>query len=386
MESELETSQSLAVPPVSQSVRSTSIEPSASEAARILSLDAGRGFALTVSFLSDPLVPALVNVPPSAFRDLLIQQLTHSRWDGVTLYDLGWPSYLFVTGISMDIAFSKRLQRGQSRVSVFLGLLRKFLLCLIFAFFLGGGFSVPLKDIYLESIFFIYGMAILIAGTARLLLGYRGLLTFIGLLVVGYSVATIWGNQFYFGTIYQSPEANLDMVAQRYFGSNAMARYVWHFPRMMIPCLSGLLIGKILQSTLPPQKQVWWLFGIGYGVVSIAWLLNTWIPINKPLWTTSYALFAVGIGCLIFAVVYQLIDVWHYRALGMPWIVFGVNPLIAWAAYDLMPFGSYAQRFVGYAFEPVLGVYNLVLLAVVQVVLCWLCFFALYRHQIHIRL
>jgi len=70
----------------------------------------------------------------------------------------------------------------------------------------------------------------------------------------------------------------------------------------------------------------------------------------------------------------------------MPWVVFGMNPLAAALAIEIVPFGSYSQRLVGYAFEPVLGVYNGVLLAVVHVTLCWLCFYALYRRQIFIRL
>ena len=332
------------------------------------------------------MVPALNQVPPSAVRDAVVQQLTHSQWDGLSLVDIGWPGYLCITGIALNYSISRRISRGESKFSIFLGALRKSLLCVLFAFFMEGGFSIPFKNIYFEGLFFRYALTILLVATFQLLLGYRGVLALLGIIFVGYSLATLWGSQHYLGTTYQSPEANLDMLVQGYFGSPILSKYVWYFPRTLLTCLGGLLLAKVFQAAITPQAKVYWLSGIGVGAINVAYMMSDWIQINKRLWTTSFALCAFGFGCLFLAVFCQIIEVWGARWFMMPWVVFGTNPLLAWVANELVPFNNYAQRAVGYAFSPVLGVYNVVLVAAVQVTLLWLFFYWLYRNKIAFRI
>ncbi len=82
----------------------------------------------------------------------------------------------------------------------------------------------------------------------------------------------------------------------------------------------------------------------------------------------------------------QLIEVWRLRRLAMPWVVFGVYPLAAWAAFYLVPFDNFARRVAGDAFHPLLGVYHELFLVIVRVALCWLVFYWFYRRGISIRL
>jgi predicted acyltransferase len=81
-------------------------------------------------------------------------------------------------------------------------------------------------------------------------------------------------------------------------------------------CLMGLLLAGIA--------------GIAAG---LAW--NPWFPINKNLWTSSYALFSGGISLALLALCYWLIDLRKMqdkplgRALLWPWLVFGSNAITA---------------------------------------------------------
>jgi predicted acyltransferase len=366
--------------------RLDSINPSSSDQSRLVTLDALRGFALCISFISDAMVPALKQVPPSAVRDAVAKQLTHSPWDGMTLVDIGWPAYLCMTGIALNYSISRRISQGVSKFSIFLGVLRKSLLCVLFAFFMEGGFSIPFAQIKFDGLFFRYALTILLAGTAHLLLGFRGVLTLVSLLFVGFSAGTVWAAQHYLGTTYQTPEVNLDLLTQQYSGSRILSRYLWHFPPALLCCLGGLLLAKVFQAKIPEQTKVWWLLAIGFGAINAAWMMDDWIQVNKRIWTTSFSLCAFGVTCLFLAAFHQIIEVWGIRSFKIPFVVFGANPLFAWVVNELVPFDKYAQRAIGYAFEPVLGIYNVVLVAAVQFTLLWLFFYWLYRNKLLFRI
>ena len=43
----------------------------------------------------------------------------HPDWNGFTFYDLIFPLFLFIAGVAMPFSFEKRLERGDSKVSLY---------------------------------------------------------------------------------------------------------------------------------------------------------------------------------------------------------------------------------------------------------------------------
>jgi predicted acyltransferase len=353
---------------------------------RVLSLDAMRGFTLFVAFFCAPIVRALSATPSSGARDFLIRQLTHTRWNGISFLDLGYPAFLCISGISLSLSMARRLGRGQSKRSIFGDLAKKAALCIGFAFFFNGGFSIPWSRIDFEQVFFIYALAIFVAGTVALVCGARTQVALVLLLAGGYSAAMVWGDRAFFGTNPQLPSANFDTIVAQEFPTHLLFFYFWFFPRMLLPCLCGLLLGRIDLSARTPRERVWRLAVAGVCLSNAGALLDLLVPFNRVLWTPSYVLFSVGMTCFFLAAFAQIIEVWQIRSLAMPGVVFGGNTLASWAAYHLLPFDNFARRAAGDVLVPLLGAYNGVLLAFVQVGLCWLCFYWLYQRGIRIRL
>src|SRR5215475_3223928 len=87
------------VAPVSES---TTVKAPSS---RVLSVDVLRG--ITIAFM------ILVNDPGDWSHTY--EQLDHAAWNGWTLTDLVFPTFLFVVGISIILSLYSRLQRGESR-------------------------------------------------------------------------------------------------------------------------------------------------------------------------------------------------------------------------------------------------------------------------------
>src|SRR5260370_41153013 len=50
------------------------------------------------------------------------------------------------------------------------------------------------------------------------------------------------------------------------------------------------------------SRRTAWLLALGGILIAAGLICNTWLPINKKLWTSSFALFMAGPGFAIFAV------------------------------------------------------------------------------------
>jgi predicted acyltransferase len=59
-------------------------------------------------------------------------------------------------------------------------------------------------------------------------------------------------------------------------------------------------------------------------------------PINKNIWTSSYAVFAAGAASLLLAACYWIIDVQGWRRWTTPLVVLGVNAITLFVASGLL--------------------------------------------------
>lgn len=72
------------------------------EIKRLISLDAFRGFTIAAMIM--------VNNPASWGH--IYPPLEHASWNGLTPTDLIFPFFIFIVGVSIALAYSKRLQQG----------------------------------------------------------------------------------------------------------------------------------------------------------------------------------------------------------------------------------------------------------------------------------
>lgn len=100
--------------------------------------------------------------------------------------------------------------------------------------------------------------------------------------------------------------------------------------------LLGSAAGWYISASTSVQSR---LVGLGTAGVSIALLGLVWssiLPLNKALWTGSYALFASGLAALTLALCYLLIDVARIDRWARPFIWLGVNPLAVYFLSELV--------------------------------------------------
>jgi predicted acyltransferase len=66
------------------------------------------------------------------------------------------------------------------------------------------------------------------------------------------------------------------------------------------------------------------------GVAMVVGMMWNWsFPINKSLWTSSYVMFTGGMGAITLATCIWLVDVKEVRWWTKPFVIYGMNPILA---------------------------------------------------------
>jgi predicted acyltransferase len=366
---------------------------------RLLALDAFRGATIAAMIL--------VNMPGSWSH--IYSPLRHAAWHGATPTDLIFPFFLFVVGTSMWFSFRKfdhRLSPPLARK-----ILRRVALIFVVGLFLsaypfvGRDLAGELRIMgVLQRISLAYGAAAFLV----LLLSTRQLVGVSAGILLGY-----WGLLLAFGGA--EPFAIESNVVRRVDLAVFGEAHVWHGfgipfdPEGLLSTLPavvtvvmGYLAGRWITQCARREDAIlrMLLAGTLFVLAGLAW--NPWLPINKPLWTSSYVLYTGGIAFVALAWFIWVIDVQGWRGWVKPLEVYGLNPLFAYVLSGVLartltrlihvPTGD-GQAVTGYrwlyarVFEPLAGPLNgSLLFALSMVLLIWLAVLPLYRRNIIIKI
>lgn len=292
---------------------------------RLRSLDVFRGLVVAAM--------VLVNSPGS---DFVYAPFRHAHWHGMTPTDLIFPAFMVIMGASA--AFSRRDGRGvltRAAALFVLGLLENF-----FVFESSSGHRWPgvLQRIALcylgvEAVRRLDRPAAPPAAAA-LLLGYWGLLAWIPVPGHGPGVLTPDGNLPYW-------------LDRRLLGGHLLAD-PWGDPEGILstlPALAtalfGLAAGRSLVRAGPAAAAELGGWGLFLAAGGAAWSLV--LPLNKHLWTSSYAALAGGLSLCGLALSLRLIE-GRRAAWTVPFEALGRRAL---AVYVLSGFGYALAEFTG---------------------------------------
>src|SRR5205807_5133841 len=138
----------------------TLVEPQAIEATpaasstatgRLMSVDALRGFDMFWIIGADSLVAALNKMSRTGTTSFLADQLEHAEWAGFHFYDLIFPLFVFLAGVSLVFSLTRTTQefgRGEALKRV----ARRGLLLFVIGILYSGGFSRGWPDMRLMGV------------------------------------------------------------------------------------------------------------------------------------------------------------------------------------------------------------------------------------------
>ena len=101
-------------------------------------------------------------------------QLEHPKWNGFALYDLIFPLFLFMAGVSMPFSFEKRLERGDTRGDLCRHVIVRGLLLVFIGMIYNGLLKFDWPNTRYPSVLGRIGLAYLFAGLIVLSTRVRG--------------------------------------------------------------------------------------------------------------------------------------------------------------------------------------------------------------------
>ncbi|MGD8780928.1 MAG: DUF5009 domain-containing protein [Ignavibacteria bacterium] len=287
---------------------------------RLMSLDVFRGATIAGMIL--------VNNPGNA--DVVFPELAHSQWNGCTFADFIFPLFLFIMGVAITLALSKRKERGDNQGKLLLQIFKRsviiFILGLILGIFPKFDFGNIVFTGVLKKIAIVYFFASLIflktniktqaIITGSILLIYWGFLALIPLPGIGSEPVTLLGEQF----------NKLLMSGQV---SHGFMESLWFINTLTSVCsaLLGVLTGHLMKSGKDEITKTLYMFVVGNILLLAGYLWDWWFPINRYFWSSSYVLYTGGFALNFFALCYWLIDIKKYKKWSFPFLVFGMNAI-----------------------------------------------------------
>ena len=362
---------------------------------RLQSLDALRGFDMFWIIGWGGMWHALAKLTDWQVFNWWSVQMQHVDWHGFAFYDLVFPLFLFIAGISFPFSLAKSYQNGVSTKQLYVRIFKRALLLVLLGMVFNGLLKFDFSTMRYASVLGRIGLAWMFAAlifinakrTARivwcvsLLIFYWLLLTFVP--AFDYPGAELF-----------SKEGNFASYIDRMFLPGRMYDPLYDPLGLLgtIPAISNALLGMFAGEWVMSQKEgltgmkkTVYLFVAGVILIGIALLWNQFFPINKKLWTSSFVCLTAGTGSLLFGLFYLLIDVLEYRRWSFFFTVIGVNSITIYMAQSIINFSFTSKFLFGGLFGLFPELWADFLNALALVALCWLFLYFLYKQKIFLK-
>ena len=119
---------------------------------RLMSLDTLRGFDMMFIMGLSGLVMAICGLFPGGEDCWLATTMKHVKWHGLAHHDTIFPLFLFIAGISFPFSYGKQISNGVSKKSIYLKILKRFLILVALGIVYNGFFKLDLEKIRVCSV------------------------------------------------------------------------------------------------------------------------------------------------------------------------------------------------------------------------------------------
>ena len=301
--------------------------------------------------------------------------LEHAEWHGWTPTDLIFPFFVWIVGITTYMSMQSRRARGATESEITRSILRRGAIIYLLGFLMAGfpfftwtaipdhpdpSFLYRVWDRLLHwrimGVLARIGVVYIIAGLiAQRTTLRQQVYTIIGLLFGYWFIMTalpVPGS----GVLGQLAIAKPDATMAAYFdrllldwsrfglGNHLWSGSVTWDPEGIlstIPAVAtamlGILTGRWLaEGPKPIDERLTGLFATS-ALGMMAGLMWNWsFPINKGIWTSSYVVFCAGMAGVSLATIIWLVDVKKHDWWTKPFVVFGMNPILAFVGSGVM--------------------------------------------------
>jgi predicted acyltransferase len=368
-----------------------------------LSLDALRGFDMFWIIGGDGLFIELAKYTHWGWLGKVADQLEHPVWDGFAFYDLIFPLFLFISGVTVPFSLIRRLEAGESKWHLYGRVLRRVVLLVFLGLVCNGLLKLDFAHMRYPSVLGRIGLAYGLAALIALNLRPKGQMAAIVTILLGYWAALMWIPVPGVGAGVLTEGGWLGGYIDRTVLPGKLYRGV-HDPEGLfstVPAVATALLGVLTgywlrltgtaggsseASSLSRQVRCGLgMLAAGAVCLGLGWLWNHWLPFNKNMWSSSFVLWVGGWSLLFLGVFYLVIDVLKCQRWAFPFVIIGLNPITIYVGRRIIDFPKAAH----FLFDGALGRWTdlarPVWFALAVLLLEWLFLYFLYRKKTFLR-
>jgi len=369
------------------------LEPQKDATSRIVAVDVLRGFDMFWLIGGTGFGIAIARLIGGKWGPFFENQFEHATWAGFTFYDLIFPLFVFLVGMSLVFSLEKRLKSG-GIWSAYRRLLPRAILLYLMGIVYYGGLTNEWPDIRLPGVLQRLALSYFFAGVLFIHLRPRGLVVACLFFLIGYwallSFVPVPGT----GQTSFEEHANWAWYVDKHFlpGHKHSGEYDPEGLLSTIPAVASCLLGVfaaflIRANALTPWRKTALFLGGGVCLVALGHLWGLQFPVIKRIWTSSYVLVAGGYSFALLGFFYLLTDVFGLQKWAQPLVWIGMNPLTIYMARNIVDFNALANRFVGGDVQKFTGEHwGYLLHTSVSLAFAMLVVWFLYRKKIFLRL
>ena len=364
---------------------------------RLRSLDVLRGFDMFWIIGGKPVILALAAVFSVDLSEWLGHRLHHPEWHGFEPYDLIFPLFLFIAGVSTVYSIDNRLAKGGSQASLHLHFVQRGLMLVLLGVLYNGLFSRDLAsaegwgEMRYASVLGRIGLAYMFAALITANTQWRAQLIWVVGLLVSYWAAL----RFYPVPEYGAWDLDPGHTLTDYIDRHLVPGKLYKGDRdpeglfAVIPAIAtallGCLTGQLLKrNDIDGLKKTRFMAIGGVVCLGLAWLWSMEFPINKNLWSSSFVLNCAGWSLLLLSLFYLVIDVWQFRRGTLFFTVIGSNSILINMAPSFLDFDYTNESLFG-GILSLTGDFKTLLLAVTLLSFKWGLLYYLFHKKIFLK-
>ena len=352
---------------------------------RLLSLDALRGFDMFWIIGGEWIFKALADIWDTPATQLVKVQLTHVKWEGFHFYDLIYPLFLFIIGVTLPFALTRRKEKGQSRYSLYLKIFRRSVLLILLG-------SIPYGLLHftdwphLGGVLAHIGLCYFFATPIIMHTEWRTrAVMVVGFLLLYWMASALIPVPGYGAGVY-TEEGSLASFIDSHFISGRL----WNEgPTSILSgiciILWGSLAGNWLRSSQPAERKAAMLALSGVTCILLGYIWGFSFPIIKRVvWSSSYVTLTCGWSLLLLAAFYWIIDVKGYRKWAFFFVVIGTNAITIYFLQGVVNFHEIADLFFR-GISDFSGILQPLIIPLGVMAIKWLFLLFLYRNRLFFK-
>ncbi len=306
---------------------------------RLISLDAFRGFTIAAMIM--------VNNPGS--WSYVYPPLEHAEWNGLTPTDLIFPFFIFIVGVSIVLAYTKRLNAGIPKGPMYRKILIRSLKIFAVGILLWLFPRFSFESVRIAGVLQRIAIVFLVSALLFLNTKWRTQALVAAILLVGYWLVMVLIPTPGYGKVMLEPGANI----AAWFDSKFLPGYMWQEtwdPEGILSTLpaiatgiTGMLAGHLIISKMEQDRKVIYLFTFSFFAFVVGFLWSYIFPLNKNIWTSSFVMVTSGLAGMTLAASIFVVDILGRTRFTKPGIIFGSNAIAVYVLADVwrLPFYSW---------------------------------------------